>query len=200
MLGAAVTGVGGEFGGPGGKPGERYPGWAGAANGGSTMNGRTRLWIGLCVAAAALTAGCAGSGSVNVEDEKARLLETDREFAAASLVHGAAEAFNMYLHDDAVMFTAGSHPVSGREAIYARMKEGDDGAELRWTPRDGDVAASGDIGWTWGEFVVVTREGGAESRTYGKYVNVWKKDGDGRWKVVADIGNPSPAPDERPAD
>lgn len=35
---------------------------------------------------------------------------------------------------------------------------------------------------------------GEESMSWGKYVNVWKKNADGEWKVVADIGNDSPPP------
>ena len=35
---------------------------------------------------------------------------------------------------------------------------------------------------------------GEESMSWGKYVNVWKKNADGERKVVADIGNDSPPP------
>ena len=56
------------------------------------------------------------------------------------------------------------------------------------------MAASGDLGWTWGDFVVIARGDDGEKRSYGNYVNVWKKDGEGRWRVIADIGVDTPAP------
>jgi len=31
---------------------------------------------------------------------------------------------------------------------------------------------------------------------YGKYVNVWRKQKDGKWKVIVDLGNPSPPPNQ----
>ncbi len=30
---------------------------------------------------------------------------------------------------------------------------------------------------------------------YGKYVTIWKKQADGTWKFVVDVGNKSPAPE-----
>lgn len=146
--------------------------------------------------AAVFVPGCSPGGGIDVEEETAKLLQIDREFAAASVVHGAAEAFRMYLQRDATMFSDGRHPVRGREAIYEVMKPGDAAAVLEWTPRDGGVARSGEMGWTWGEYTVTVKDAeGGEEKSYGKYVNVWKKNSDGEWKVLVDIGNESPAPD-----
>jgi ketosteroid isomerase-like protein len=141
--------------------------------------------------------GCRPGGQIDVEAETARLLQTDRAFARASLERGAAEAFRMYLDENATMFSSGRHPVRGRNFIYEVMKPGDGAYVLRWTPREGEVAQSGEMGWTWGEYTVTTKKAdGGESTSYGKYVNVWKKDGDGDWKVIADIGNDSPPPEK----
>jgi ketosteroid isomerase-like protein len=52
------------------------------------------------------------------------------------------------------------------------------------------VAESGDMGWTWEKYQVVVD---AETVSSGKYVNVWKKQADGSWKVRVDIGNQKPA-------
>ena len=145
----------------------------------------------LCVI---LATGCAAPDRVDVKKETEKLLQTDRDFAAASVSHGAADAFNMYLHDNATMFSDGRFPIVGREAAYNLMKAGDRGSVLKWTPRAAEVAGSGDMGWTWGEYVLILKEGGEEKKSYGKYVNVWKKNSDGDWKVIADIGNSSPAP------
>lgn len=147
---------------------------------------------------AVVVTGCSTRENADVAKEAERLLQVDREFATASVQHGAADAFRMYLDDDASMFSSGRHPVRGRESIYAIMKPGDEGYLLEWTPRAAEVAQSGEMGWTWGEYTVKGRgKNGEESMSWGKYVNVWRKNTAGEWKVVADIGNESPPPDER---
>jgi ketosteroid isomerase-like protein len=146
---------------------------------------------------AAFLNGCGEQNRIDMNEETNRLLQTDRDFATASLEHGAANAFRMYLLDDAIMFSRGRHPVRGRNSIYEVMSAGGEDDVLEWTPRAGDVAASGDMGWTWGEYIFTTTGGdGLETNTYGKYVNIWKKNADGEWRVAADIGNDSPPPGE----
>jgi ketosteroid isomerase-like protein len=86
--------------------------------------------------------------------------------------------------------------VRGRDSIYELMKTGDADYVLDWTPRSAEVAQSGELGWTWGEYTVSAKsEDGVPTESWGKYVNVWRKNSAGEWKVIADIGNNSPPPD-----
>jgi len=140
---------------------------------------------------------CACQLRVDIEREKADLLRTDRDFAKTSIERGAAEAFNMYFADSAMQMPEGREPVVGREKIYERMKSSKAKYVLEWEPQDGDVAKSGDLGWIWGKStVIVKNEYGTDQKFYGKYLNVWEKQADGSWKVLVDIGNESPAPEE----
>jgi ketosteroid isomerase-like protein len=133
---------------------------------------------------------------VDVYAEAEKLLEIDREFAASSLEVGAADAFRQYMAEDAVQMPNGSYPVFGRDAIYEWMRGDDDVYTLSWQPIDAAVAASGDMGWTLGDWKFTGKNiDGEDVTVYGKYVNVWKKV-DGQWKVMIDIGNTSPAPDQ----
>jgi ketosteroid isomerase-like protein len=127
------------------------------------------------------------------EDEKASLLETDRRFANTSEQLGPAAAFDQFMADDAMMMPSGTLPLYGRESIKALMSRAD--FELTWEPQDGEVSASGDMGWTWGTSLVSWTDDSGETQVrYGKYLNVWRKI-DGQWKVAVDIGNESPAPE-----
>jgi len=147
------------------------------------------------IIAAVILPGCTDREAIDTVKEAERLLETDREFAAASLQYGAADAFRMFLAGNAFMFSDGRHPVRGRDAIYEIMKPGDGAYVLEWTPRGAEVAASGELGWTWGEYTVTSEDAeGVATKSYGKYLNVWKIDSAGNWKVAADIGNSSPPP------
>jgi len=141
----------------------------------------------------------AGSGyAVNVEKEKAKLLNTDRDFAKMSLERGAEEAFRMYLAEDAIQMPSRAELVVGRDNICQGMKESAGIYVLDWVPQNGEVAKSGDMGWTWGEFVFYfMNKSGEMKMSYGKYLDVWKKQKDGSWKVVVDIGNSSPAPEAK---
>lgn len=135
--------------------------------------------------------GCAPGG----EDEKSRLLETDRQFARLSVAAGAAEAFHEYLAPNATGMPEGAHPIRGREEIYKRMAPSQKSYTLAWEPQDGAVARSGELGYTWGLYQVIPADTAAgEEIEYGKYLNVWQKQPDGAWKVLYDIGNKSPAP------
>ncbi len=66
---------------------------------------------------------------------------------------------------------------------------------LQWEPVDGQVAASGDLGYTWGRYVATAKDKqGNETEFHGKYVSIWKKQKDGSWKWIVDIGNDNPSP------
>ena len=100
---------------------------------------------------ALICASCAVQTEHGREEEK--LLQTDREFAQASLDLGSAEAFYNFLADSSIMFPAGDHPVYTRAGIYQRMKTNEGAGILSWQPQKAEVAAAGDMGWTWGKYI-----------------------------------------------
>ena len=59
------------------------------------------------------------------------------------------------------------------------------GPTLRWRPTGSGIAPSGDLGWTVGEASYEWREKGVPPSP-GRYVTVWAKDGEGRWRAVLD--------------
>ncbi len=139
--------------------------------------------------------------SCNIKDdldtERRRLLNTDKQFAQMSLDKGAAEAFNHFLTEDAMGMSHNQHPVIGRDQIYQEMKVGKEDYELAWEPQRAEVAGSKDMGWTWGKYVLTfENEAGIEQKRYGKYLNIWTRQDEGQWKVAVDMGNSSPEPAE----
>ncbi len=133
------------------------------------------------------------TAQMDIEAERKKLLETDYEFARTSVKKGPSAAFYLYLADNAMQLPEGSLPIYGRTAIYETMKG--DHYDLLWTPVKAEVARSGELGWTWGKYVVVVRnDDGSETKMFGKYLNIWRKQSDGKWKVIVDMGNASPSP------
>lgn len=120
------------------------------------------------------------------------LLEADAAFSRRAGEVGVAAAFREYIAEDATMLPAATDALRGREAIFQRLQEqGEDG--LTWQPQAAEVARSGDFGYTWGTFQLPAREAdGQMTVVRGKYVSVWRKQVDGAWKVILDIGNTIP--------
>lgn len=69
---------------------------------------------------------------------------------------------------------------------------GDPASDLRWRPLVAEASAAGDLGYTIGAWDFVERRDGAAPAVTGRgrYLTVWRKQPDGGWKVVADLGNP----------
>lgn len=118
------------------------------------------------------------------------VLETDRAFARHALQHGAQTAFVEFAAPDAILFSPGVGPVRGRSAIGAAFAGTT--AVPHWAPEGGEVAASGDLAWTWGPYSWTPMDSAKPPAT-GYYVSVWRRI-DGRWRWVADLGVPAPPP------
>ncbi len=139
-----------------------------------------------------LIVGC--TSKVDVEKVKQELIEEDKKYALKALENGTAEAFTMYADTNALMLAEGAQPITGKDAISKAM-EGLKSSIYQWEPEGVDVAASGDLGYTWGRYVVsLKNEKGDYTKHYGKYLTVWKKQQDGSWKYSVDVGNGNPAP------
>jgi len=128
--------------------------------------------------------------AIDIEKEQENLIQTDRAFSQVSIEKGAAEAFNMYLTEDAIQLPTRSNPIVGRDTIYVNMSKNSGSYMLAWEPQYAEVAKSGDLGYTWGFYTMTyTDENGETKKSPGKYLNIWKKQPDGSWKVAVDMGN-----------
>jgi len=120
------------------------------------------------------------------------LIKLEADFAKAVAEHGRA-AFVTYFAEDGVELEDGGG-VTTREEMK-KQPAWAEGTSLTWTPVRADMAASGDLGFTYGNYVFKSKNKEGQIVTnYGKYVSVWKKRSDGSWKVVVDMGNSSPEP------
>ena len=126
--------------------------------------------------------------SADVEQERAALEAADRGWSETTK---DADKFVSYFASDATIYAPGMPAVTGTDAIRKAWGEmsGAPGFSLSWTPTEAVVAASGDVGYTTGTYQGTTA-GGTEK---GKYVTIWKKEGDA-WKVAEDIFNADSAP------
>jgi ketosteroid isomerase-like protein len=133
-------------------------------------------------AIALLLLGC--TPSVDVEQERAALMSTDREWSQTT---NDADRFASYYVQDARFYAAGLPLVRGRAAIRDLMGQlmSTPGFALQVAATDAHVSAAGDVGYISGTYEL-KQAGGVEK---GKYVTVWRKQPDGAWRVVEDIFN-----------
>ena len=120
------------------------------------------------------------------------LIKLEADFAKAVAEHGQS-AFVTYFADDGVELEEGGG-INTREDMK-KQPAWPEGSFLTWTPVHADMAASGDLGYTYGNYIYKSKDkDGKIVTSYGKYVSIWKKQKDGSWKVAVDIGNLSPEP------
>ncbi len=128
---------------------------------------------------------------------EAELMDADRAFNAATSESGV-EGWASFFAEDAAMVQSGVGEIRGKEAIFATMAPYfATGARLSWEPLRAEVSGDGTLGYTIGEYRSETVGADGESLSgRGLYVSVWRREGDGSWRVVMDLGNPVDVPTE----
>ncbi|MCI0486901.1 MAG: DUF4440 domain-containing protein [Blastocatellia bacterium] len=149
-----------------------------------------KKWL-LLLASLSLVASVVAAQKKSDESNLRSLVETERAFARTSVTDGMREAFLAYLADESVIFRP--HAVNGKKWF---MESASTPALLTWEPAVAEVSGAGDFGYTTGPWEYRQNGKDDEKVFYGNYVTVWKKQLDGKWKAVIDIGatNPQPAP------
>ena len=122
------------------------------------------------------------------------LRQLEGEFMKAAAEKGS-EGYMSYYAEDAVEVPNGEDAIQGKANIAKTMGFLDDKKNsLVWTPVGADISASGDLGYTWGTYEFRSKDkDGKPTVDHVKYTSIWKKQKDGSWKVVLDMGNASPA-------
>jgi ketosteroid isomerase-like protein len=103
---------------------------------------------------------------------------------------------DLYYAEDAAIHMEGSPSLEGRAAIVAMLKEFSQGVS-DYRIQQLKVDGSGDLAYVLGESSFVPAAGAAPVRM--RYIEVWKRQADGSWKVVHDIGQRLTAPEAAPA-
>jgi uncharacterized protein (TIGR02246 family) len=118
--------------------------------------------------------------------------------AAANDLDGAVS----YYSEDAALLPPNAPVATGKpaiRAIWATLLV--PGASVSWQPSNVEVARSSDLAYSMGSYQSSMKDSrGKPVADHGKYVEVWKKQADGKWKTVADIFNsdlPVPAAPEK---
>ena len=115
------------------------------------------------------------------------IFAVENEFALMASEKGIRDAFVEFAADSAVINRNGKL-VSGKkniEEFYSNEAYSD--ISLEWKPDFVDVSESGDLAYTFGEYLLTAKnESGEIVKSNGVFHTVWKRQIDGKWKFVWD--------------
>jgi ketosteroid isomerase-like protein len=127
------------------------------------------------------------------------LRDLDAQWSAAAGAKDVDKTVSYYAESAVVMPPNASAATTG-ESIRNAWKEmlTTPGAAISWKATKVEVAKAGDLAYVSGTYdETMTDASGRSVKDHGKYVEIFKKQADGTWKVVADIWNsdlPASAP------
>lgn len=130
----------------------------------------------------------------SAKDTADALRQLEADFMKAAAEHGS-QGYMSYYADDAVEVPNGEPLIQGKANIAKTMGFLDQkDNHLTWAPVGADISASGDLGYTYGTYEFRSNDkDGKPVVNHGKYTSIWKKQKDGSWKIVLDMGNASRA-------
>jgi uncharacterized protein (TIGR02246 family) len=163
---------------------------------------RSTLAVYASVALVLLASGCSQptSPDTTAADENA-VKEQDEQWAKVAGANDL-EATVSYYTDDASLLAPNAPIATGKQAIravWATLLNPD--TTVSWQVTKADAARSGELAYVMGAYQITAKNPKGKSlEDRGKLVEVWKKQADGKWKVVTDIFNsdlPVAAPVEK---
>jgi ketosteroid isomerase-like protein len=122
---------------------------------------------------------------VEVEKSREEILKMDRELSEASVTSGFTAALETRAAESIRVFRRDRLPAVGKAAMRTLLAE--KRGTLSWNPQKADVAASADLGYTYGK--TSFKPEGQQELQSGYYVRVWKRLNQGQWQVILDIVN-----------
>jgi ketosteroid isomerase-like protein len=149
---------------------------------GSLVRRATAFWVlPLCIAV--LSAGCAKNRSQEVARLRSTIESSNAQFAEAVSRRDVAAIGQLYAAD-AQAYPPGLAVVSGRAAIQDMWKGLLSMPVGRLQLRTVEVDGNGETAWETGRFTLVGSNGSTMDE--GKYIVVWKHEGDA-WRLFRDM-------------
>src|SRR2546422_4109530 len=152
----------------------------------------------------ALTLGLAAAAVCFAGDTKAEqtLREADAAWSKAAESKDLDKTLSYY-SDDATVLPPNASAATTKEAIRKIWQDmlASPGLVISWTATKVEVAKSGDLGFVSGTYELTMNDPSGKAVTEkGKYVEVWEKKADGKWKCGTDTWNSDlPAASSSPA-
>ena len=140
-----------------------------------------------------LTLGVAAAAVCWAADTKLEqaLRDLDSQWSAAAAAKDLDKTISYY-SDDAIVLPPNEASATTKEAIRNVWKDllASPGLVVSWKATKVEVAKSGDLACLSGTYEITMNDAsGKPVNDHGKYVEVWEKQADGKWKCGTDIWN-----------
>ena len=156
---------------------------------------RAFCWAGALAASAGLGACGEGKQAQTAQTapdtraaDEAAIRAADADWAKAAEEKDVQQGISAYA-DDATLLAPGEAAATGKEEIEKAWSAmaGAPGFALTFAPTKVTVSRSGDLAYEIGEYsLTMNDKKGKPQTTKAKYVVVWGKQPDGKWKVLVD--------------
>lgn len=166
---------------------------------------RQHMVVGLILAALQACAPMKPAGLTDADKAAIRAATAALQKNAMAVPFDAAVYTNGFYAADAVVMTPNLKALNGSAEIIAWLKTFPPLTNVVFT--DVEIEGMGDAAWTRGTYTFTVNAPGAPLMTdSGKYLEIWKKQADGSWRVVRDAFNsdlpvapaaPAPAPKKK---
>ncbi len=116
------------------------------------------------------------------------MVKTEQAFSKMAEEKNTRDAFLAFIADDGLLFRPGA--VNGKKWMleHPAPPPTDKKPLLAWQPAYAGMSASGDMGFTTGPWEAKADIKDEKPGAYGHFMTVWKKQADGSWKFVVDLG------------
>jgi ketosteroid isomerase-like protein len=118
---------------------------------------------------------------------RSEILGLESRFRETLVRQGVREGYLGSVAENPRVHRAKTFPVLGKKAIGDYFKDRKL-TVVAWEGIDGGVSASGELGYSYGRYEIRQEERSEK----GYFTHVWKRGGNGEWKLVADVTSPLP--------
>ena len=160
---------------------------------------RSRFALCSCIALLLLATACTQQAPPDTRAaDEAAIRDADAQWAKTAGAGDLDGTVADYAEDASVL--APNAPIaSDKQSIRGAWGSLLGSTSISWQANKVEVARSSDLAYIQGTYQLTSKDQQRNPVDKGKFVEVWKKQADGKWKVVADIFNsdmpvaPSPA-------
>lgn len=145
----------------------------------------------------ALIASSVPAQNRRIVDPIKTMIAAERAFSRMSEDRGIRESFTEFIAEDGILFRP--RAVFGKKWMLENPLPPSTARPLLvWQPIFAGISRAGDLGYTTGPWQFKNDIKDAKFSGFGNFMTVWKKQRDGKWKFVVDLGISNPEP-KKPA-
>jgi ketosteroid isomerase-like protein len=138
-----------------------------------------------------LIAVCAANAGAQTPLALDEVVAAERAFASAAAEKGTNPAFIQYAAPDGVVF---DRKLENARAFYG--KRPNTASVLSWSPQFWGVSFAGNLGFTTGQWDYRPNGKTDAPTDFGEFATVWKRQPNGEWQFVVDLGIHHAKPDQ----